>query len=348
MEKNPQEINIEEMKKDDKIGFFKKVKYSILKIEKYPELASLGLRKALRYLFIILAVLAIIISLGTVYQMHEQIYQISEDLKQFPDFTYSEGILKVNSEEVIIKDTNLGKIIVDVNQIDKEKMEQYTNDIKQLGKGFIILEDKLIMITSNGESAEYKYAQLFDTIGMTEFTKDSAISYITSNGMNSFYARYFIFMFIYALAVYFIDNFTNIIIVCAVGKITSMLIKIKMRFVAIFNMAVYATTLSILLNIIYVIINIFTDFNIQYFNVMYIAITTIYVISAIMLLKSDEDKRQQEIGKIIEVQKQVKKEMEQEAEDNKDKKDKEDKEKNKNKKKKDDSEDEGAPEGSNA
>lgn len=346
MEKKSQEINIDEKKKDGKIGFLKKLKYSILKIEKYPELASLGITTALRYLFIILSVLAIIISLGTVYQMHEQIYQIAEDLKEFPEFTYSEGILKVNSEEVIIKDTNLGKIIVDINQNAEEKVQQYTNDIKQVGRGFIILEDKLFMISSNSETIEYKYVQLFDTIGMTEFTKDSAISYITSNEMNSFYLKYFMFMFIYALAVYFIDNFTNIIIVCAVGKITSLLIKIKMRFVAIFNMAVYATTLSILLNIIYVIINIFTNFNIQYFNVMYIAITTIYVISAIMLLKSDEDKRQQEIGKIVEVQKQVKREMEEQSENKENKN--EEKEKKKNKKNKEDSKDEGTPEGSNA
>ena len=50
MKENPQEI-----KKDNKIGLFKKIKYSIFKIEKYPELSSLGLKKALRYIFILLA-----------------------------------------------------------------------------------------------------------------------------------------------------------------------------------------------------------------------------------------------------------------------------------------------------
>ena len=56
--------------KQPKIGFFKKVWYSITKIEKYPDMAAQGLSKAVSYFLKIVAILPIIISLGTIYQIN--------------------------------------------------------------------------------------------------------------------------------------------------------------------------------------------------------------------------------------------------------------------------------------
>ena len=122
-----------------------------------------------------------------------------------------------------------------------------------------------------------------------------------------------------------------------------------MRYVALFNMSVYSITLSMLLNIIYVIVNIFTSFNIEYFDVMYISVAVIYLFAAIFMIKADFIKKQQELIKIAEVEKQVTKENTEENKDNQENKEpnKEDKEEKEEKKDEDKKKDNGgvAPEG---
>ncbi len=72
-------------------------------------------------------------------------------------------------------------------------------------------------------------------------------------------------------------------------------------------MSIYAITLSTLLNAIYIAIRLFIDFDINYFEIMYISVATIYLFAAIFIIKDDCIKQQAELMKIIEVQKQVRK-----------------------------------------
>ena len=63
------------------------------------------------------------------------------------------------------------------------------------------------------------------------------------------------------------------------GFITTYLARIKMRYAAIFNMSVYALTLSVILNILYIAVNIFITFDMQYFQVMYVSVARIYLVA---------------------------------------------------------------------
>ena len=107
---------------------------------------------------------------------------------------------------------------------------------------------------------------------------------------------------------------------------------------------------------LYVAVNIFVTFNMEYFQVMYVAVAAIYLVAAILILKADFMKKQLELMKIAEAEAIVKKEMEQEEKDNKEKeerrkKDKEEEKNNREQKKKDKEEKENLgneAEGSNA
>jgi len=88
-------------------------------------------------------------------------------------------------------------------------------------------------------------------------------------------------------------------------------------------MAFYALTLSIILNIIYLAVNILTGFTITYFGIGYNLISYIYLVTAILIIKSDLIKQQMELMRIIEVQKQVKKDFEERKEREKEDKEKE-------------------------
>ena len=103
--------------------------------------------------------------------------------------------------------------------------------------------------------------------------------------------------------------------------------------------------LSIVLYLIYICVNITTGFTIKYFDLAYEIISYIYIITAILMIKSDLIKQQIEIGKIVEEQKKVREEKKQE--DNEEEKPKEDKEEKKEKKDKEEKEPE-HPEGSQA
>ena len=138
---------------------------------------------------------------------------------------------------------------------------------------------------------------------------------------------------------YLLTIISNVVLLSFFGYITTLLARIKMRYVAVFNMSAYALTLSVILNMLYVAVNIFVTFNMEYFQVMYVAVAAIYLVAAILILKADFMKKQLELMKIAEAEAIVKKEMEQEEKDNKEKeerrkKDKEEEKKKRNKKKK--------------
>ena len=62
------EEKIEE--KTEKINFLKRLWFSISKIEKYPDMAAEGVKKALGYLVKIVMILTLVISAGMVYQTY--------------------------------------------------------------------------------------------------------------------------------------------------------------------------------------------------------------------------------------------------------------------------------------
>ena len=53
--------------------FLEKFKYSITKIEKYPEMSAEGTKKAIKYISILVAILAIVTALGIIYQTFNEI-----------------------------------------------------------------------------------------------------------------------------------------------------------------------------------------------------------------------------------------------------------------------------------
>lgn len=348
------EVENKELKK----GFFKKVWYSIDKIEKYAELSAEGLKSALKYLAILVMIIGVISSASTIYKTSLVVNKISQYIDQkVPNLTYSENTLKVeNSEAIIDENEEFGKIIVDTNTDDEQQINKYVSDVKDEENAVIILKNKLILKTSGvSGSANYNYEDLFGQMGITEFNKQQLIDYLTGSTMFKYYSNLFLTLFIYAFAVYLINTLFYIIIISMVGFLATMILKLKIRFVAVFNMAVYSITLPTILNIIYIIVNTFYKYAISYFDVMYVMISTIYILAAIFMLKSEFNKKQGEVQKIVEVEKEVKEEQKQEEENNKE--DKKKSEKKETKKKKEKSKDKetteeknepGEPEGSNA
>lgn len=340
---------MEKEEKQKKMGFFKRAWYSITKIEKYPDMAADGFKKAITYLIGIIVILSVIVSLGTIYQINNVIQQGINYLKNdFPEISYNDGTLTVESEnEITISKENsiYGTIIINTNDIEEAQINQYTNTITQEGKGIVILKDKLIIKRAAiSGTTEYNYKETFEPIEMKEFNKQTIVDYATGSKIISVYLGMFLMLFIYTFVMYTLSILENTLLLSLFGYITTKLARIRMRYVAIFNMSAYALTLSILLNMIYIAINIFVPFTITYFQVMYVAVAVIYLVAAILILKSDIISKQMELTKIVEAEKEVKEKMQEE--ENEQKREKEKKERKKKDKEEENIPDE--PEGSNA
>ncbi len=344
-----------------KQGFFKKVWYSITKIERYPEMAAQGLGKAFSYICKVVAILAIIICFGSMYQAYQILQEgVAYLQNEFPEFSYSDGILSVDSEDPITisaEDSYVGKAIIDTKTEDQQTVNQYISEIEQSGDGIVVLNNRVIVKTSSiSGTISYEYDQMLNQVGITEFNKQDLINYINSSQMYNFYISIFLTIFVYSFAMYLLTTLLNAVFLAVFGYLVTWIAKIRMRFVAVFNMAVYSLTLSTILNMMYIAINIFVPFAMEYFQVMYVTVAAIYLIAAIFLLKSEYIKRQAELMKLAEAQEIVKKELEQKEEEEKEKEErekekKERKEKDKKEEKKDEKQDgkqDGEPQGSGA
>lgn len=330
-ENNNEKIENNEMKK----GFFKKVWYSIDKIEKYSELSAEGFGRTIKYLCILMIILSIISSVVTVYKTSLEIKDIAQYINEnSPEFTYSDGTLQVDSEEVVTDNSsNYGKVIIDTKTDSEEQINQYINQVSDEENAIIILKNKLILKEVGIEgTTDYNYKDLFEEMGITEFNKQQLVDYLTSSNMMSLYLNLLLVLFIYTFIIYSINTLCYIAIIAVVGYVATLILKLKIRFVAVFNMAIYAVTLPTILNMIYLIINAFYTYTISYFEIMYVLVATIYEMAAIFMLKSEFNKKQGEVQKIVEVEKEVKEEME---EKQKEEEKKENKEKNKDTGKKD-------------
>lgn len=206
-----------------KKGFFRRIGYSITKIEKYPNMSAEGFRKAMSYLTGLILIISIVFSIALIFKIQ-------------------------NIDELLIQ-----------SGIDEEQKQ-------------IITE------------------------------------YVNSTDKVPLYIGFFVISFMSSYTVFFIATIIFALIISLFGYLTAIILKIKMKFVAVFNMAIYAITLSAILELIYSVTNLYTEFASDYFSIAYIAIACIYLISAIFIIKSDFVKKQEELKKIKEAQKEIEEE----------------------------------------
>lgn len=102
-----------ETNKKEKIKFFKKIKYSITKISKYPDLVKEGIGASIKYylilIFLFTIVFSIPIALKTVKVYEDGYAYLNEKL---PELEYKEGQLTIEQEaEITLSDELLALIL---------------------------------------------------------------------------------------------------------------------------------------------------------------------------------------------------------------------------------------------
>ena len=309
--------NKQQTKKRD--GFFKTVLKSIKDFDKYEQFGLEGMGRTCLYILQMVAIITIIVVAVLIYQfsttMQSAVIYFNDNVQEM---SYTDGILTVNSNQKLEVDTNstiAQKIIVDTSDLTDEQIEQYRTDLNDLNSGIILLKDKILikneMLTAITETT---YTDILSQYNITNLDKQSVLDYIYAN-QSQVYISVAIVEFIYMFAIYLTSILMDTLVIALLGLIVSRIAGMKIKFSACFSMGVHALTLPIILNILYIILNAFTGYTIKYFQIMYTAISYIYMVAAILIIKSDYIKRQMELDKLKSEQEKVRAELDRQKEE---------------------------------
>lgn len=128
------------------------------------------------------------------------------------------------------------------------------------------------------------------------------------------YGVFFIVVFFSVLTAYFTTTFIDAAMLGVLGLIVARLIGIRMKYKATVNIGIHALTLPLILQIIYLTVNILTGFEVKYFQWMYTTISYIYVVVAILMIKTQFINQQIELMKIKLEQEKIREETNQQEE----------------------------------
>ena len=325
-----------------KLSFFSRVKKAIFKFEDYEFFINEKIKVAIFYIFKLLILSSIIVSIAITYKVVSQLEDMYHNIfDSMPDFEFSEGVLNSSQTLEKVNEEHDFYLMVDTTEVNEKKEAEYKSKLEEHSLGIVLLRDKLIYRVN--DSAEYLYSDILEIYGTSDvsFNKEQTIKYIKENASGvSLYSCVFLLMFISFFIITLISVISDIILLSLLGMITARLAKLKLNYASAIIIGIYSLTLPIILLTLYDVTSILTAFNIEFFNVIYISIGYIYVIAAILLMKSELIKQTVEIGKIVEVQEDVRKELENKEENPKDKEEKKEND-GKEDNKKDDNEDTG-------
>ena len=330
-----------------KNNFFKNFLKSIKDLDKYEDFAIESPKTAFKYFLKLILIFVVIIAIFYTYQIMNNTNKVYSNLvNKIPDFSYSQGSLNINSQEPIIIDDykdSFGKIIIDTN-ISENEIEKYEKE-----SGILFLKDKCIVLSNTMGSITYNYADLASNYNITEFTKQDIIEYVQGLNIVSVSISIYLVIAIYLFMVYFISILIDVLLLSLLALLISRISRIRLKYAPSFAIAIHSISLPVLLNLIYIIVNLLIGFRIKYFQLMYSIISYIYVIVAVLMIKTDFTNRQTELIRLAEEQKRVKEQMKQKQEEEKqkeenkkpkdEKKPETEEKKNKGKKKNNDKED---------
>ena len=306
------------MEEEVKISFWKKLKTSIFGLEEYQKLAAQRLGKTVGYLAKLMFIFAFIVIVitcrfGTALNQAKQYVE-----NEISDIYFENNILKVTpkgqmQESIVVEDekTLNGKLIIDTQDLTQEQINSYIEDAKGYQNGIVILKDKIVFKTAmTAIPTTISLQDIATQYNIVKLDKQDILNMVSGNNIYVIYGVFLIIMCIYLLIIYLSTVLIDAILYSFLGYITGMFSKLRLKYSACYNIAVHALTLPIILNLVYMVINILTGYTIQYFDIMYMAVTSIYIITAVLMIKSDMIKKQIELSKIITEQEKVRQEME--------------------------------------
>lgn len=332
----------------EKLSFLKKVRISIFDFDGYQELAAEKISRTIGYIVLLILIFAIIISLTYTFQFNALIgnvreyinneiseikyenYELSiipnekqvssenqvqgnqeDEVNNEPAIEDEQKVMKIDSNELIP-----AKIIINTETTAEEEIQANINEISSSQNGILILKDRIIIKNEFSTNlAEYTYKTISEQYNINKIDKTEILNMLSGQAIKRVLIIFFITILLYMFIIYVSTMLIDILLLVVLTYIVARISGLRLKYSAIYNIASYSLTLPVILNMIYFVVNRLTGFTIEYFQIMYTALASIYIITAILMIKSDVIKKQIELNKIIEEQEKVKQELKRKEEE---------------------------------
>ena len=204
---------MEEKEEVVNINFFKKVWYSITKFEQYPAMATEGLKRAIKYLVMMTAIVSIFVMIGSILQLKTLISDLAEYIQDnIPEFSYADGNLSMETDEIMVieesKYSGIDRVVIDTLSETGEQKEQVEKDNLVEGITIFFFKSEIILNTKSEDNQilrqTYTYSDFivnYTGENIEKFDKTDFVKYLTSEKMTSFYTQYAVTIFIYLLII---------------------------------------------------------------------------------------------------------------------------------------------------
>lgn len=293
-----------------KIGFFARIKKSIFKFDEYEKFLEEPLGKAFKYFFKLMLVFSLLVTVALTYKLGIAVNKVIYAFEsEFPNFTIKDGVLDIEEKDKIeyyLEDYNL-KFVMD------ETVENYTeNDYENS----VIMLKNSMFIKADGYTQEIGYNNIED------ISKQTIVELLHAKELITFYIIMLLVMLVLDFIAYSIIILLDVVTLSILGLIINLFIGTKFKYKDIVKLSIYAMTLPILLYMLYIVANIIFGTTIKVFELAYNTISYIYLITVMLMIKSEVIKNTQELQKVIEEQKKVKEELEREKQEEKERQEK--------------------------
>lgn len=317
--------------KEEKLTFWKKLKYSITDFDKYQELAAEKVIKTIGYIAILLFVFTLVVAGIYTYKFSVTISDaknyIDKNIESVAFENYELNIiLKSHEEATAVENEEIGiSVTINTNLQSEEEMNEAIGEFTSQENGILILKDRLLIKNElMDEPITYLYKTVAEQYNINKIDKQELLDLLSIDTIKPLLFTIFGVLFIYFYVIMYLPStLIDILILSVFGYVVSNITRIRLKYSAVYNIAAYSVTLPIILNLVYFVINAFTGFTIKYFEIMYTTVASIYIATAILMIRSDVIKKQIELTKIIEEQEKVRAELQRREEEQKEQEEKE-------------------------
>lgn len=283
------------MEKEIRLSFFKRLKMSIFDFDKYHVIAGEGLGRAMMYLVKLILLFSLIMSLAYVFKFSQIIDEAMNYVQdQVPNFYFQDNTFNIESEnDVIIENheyMDFKIILSNAETYNEDEMRDFD------GMVVVLVKNNILLKQANSTSIiTQSYEEISNTFDVNQLNKEFILNYANGENGYTLLANVFAVVFVSIFLTYFMTGILDTIALSLLGFIITRIIRLPLKYGAIYSISISAITLSVIINLIYMITNLFTGFVIPYFQIMYTLVSYVYLIAVLLIMRSEIIKKKVQI-----------------------------------------------------
>ena len=283
------------MEKEIQISFFKRIKMSIFDFDKYHIMASEGIGRAMMYLVKLILLFSLIITAASmlkISQLFEQVVTFFSD--NVPNFHFEDNqfILESDNDYSIENHeyVDFKIILTNSEEYNEEEIKDFDGIVAVLTKNHLLFKQQ-----NSTSITTQTYEEISNQIDLSQVNKEFVTNAVKGDKAYGIFMNILSILFITTFFSYFFTAIIDSLALALLGYIVSRIIRIPLKLTALYSLSISAITLPVIINAIYLVVNLFTGFVIPYFQIMYTLISYVYLIAALLIMRSEIIKKKVQI-----------------------------------------------------